>query len=87
VSDWTWEYEPDAENVVGGLPSVSTSDFVLKLSEAVTPAGAEAALKEYLVTDRLVGNFGEAPDLIKSALDSHSSKAAWGVISPRAAKR
>ncbi|MBV9023519.1 MAG: hypothetical protein JO362_06930 [Streptomycetaceae bacterium] len=21
MSDWTWEYEPDAENVVGGLPS------------------------------------------------------------------
>jgi hypothetical protein len=21
VSDWSWEYEPDAENVVGGLPS------------------------------------------------------------------
>ncbi|RKN35098.1 BREX-2 system ATPase PglY [Streptomyces hoynatensis] len=57
--------------------SVSTSDFVLKLSEAVTPEGAEAALKEYVVTDRLVGNFGEALDLIKSALDSHSSKAAY----------
>ncbi|MFB7632723.1 phage resistance protein [Streptomyces sp. NPDC056149] len=57
--------------------SVSTSDFVLKLSEAVTPEGAEAALKDYVVTDRLVGNFTEALDLIKSAQDSHSSKAAY----------
>ncbi|MCD0452638.1 hypothetical protein LO762_26150 [Actinocorallia sp. API 0066] len=57
--------------------SVSTSDFVLKLSEAVTPEGAGTALKEYVVTDRLVGNFGEALDLIKSALDGHSSKAAY----------
>ncbi|MFE1895260.1 phage resistance protein [Streptomyces yangpuensis] len=57
--------------------SVSTSDFVLKLNEAVTAEGAEAALKDYVVTDRLLGNFDEALDLIKSALDSHSSKAAY----------
>lgn len=57
--------------------SVSTSDFVLKLNEAVTPEGAEAALKDYVVTDRLLGNFDEALDLIKSALDSRSSKAAY----------
>ncbi|MFJ6755811.1 phage resistance protein [Streptomyces sp. NPDC091273] len=57
--------------------SVSTSDFVLKLNEAVTPEGAEAALKNYVVTDRLLGNFDEALDLIKSALDSRSSKAAY----------
>ncbi|WP_285760465.1 BREX-2 system ATPase PglY [Nocardiopsis ansamitocini] len=57
--------------------SVSTSDFVLKLNEAVTLEGAEAALKDYVVTDRLLGNFDEALDLIKSALDSHSSKAAY----------
>ncbi|MEV4501937.1 BREX-2 system ATPase PglY [Streptomyces klenkii] len=57
--------------------SVSTSDFVLKLSEAVTPEGTEAALKDYVVTDRLLGNFDEALDLIKSALDSRSSKAAY----------
>ncbi|MFG2868861.1 phage resistance protein [Streptomyces zaomyceticus] len=57
--------------------SVSTSDFVLKLNEAVAPEGAEAALKDYVVTDRLLGNFDEALDLIKSALDSHSSKAAY----------
>ncbi|MEU2891690.1 BREX-2 system ATPase PglY [Streptomyces albidoflavus] len=56
---------------------VSTSDFVLKLGEAVTPEGAEAALRDYVVTDRLRGNFDEALDLIKSALDSHSSKAAY----------
>lgn len=56
---------------------VSTSDFVLKLSEAVTPEGAKAALKDYVVTDRLLGNFNDSLGLIKSALDSHSSKAAY----------
>ncbi|MFJ3591927.1 phage resistance protein [Streptomyces sp. NPDC090231] len=56
---------------------VSTSDFVLKLGEAVTAEGAEAALRDYVVTDRLLGNFDEALDLIKSALEGHSSKAAY----------
>lgn len=71
------EDRPLLRELINIPESVSTSDFVLKLSEAVTPDGAEAALKEYVVTDRLVGNFGEALDLIKSALDSQSSKAAY----------
>ncbi|MBZ4322106.1 BREX-2 system ATPase PglY [Streptomyces huiliensis] len=71
------EDRPLLRELINVPESVSTSDFVLKLNEAVTPEGAEAALKDYVVTDRLLGNFDEALDLIKSALDSHSSKAAY----------
>ncbi|GHG12174.1 phage resistance protein [Streptomyces filamentosus] len=71
------EDRPFLRELIDIPESVSTSDFVLKLNEAVTAEGAEAALKDYVVTDRLLGNFDEALDLIKSALDSHSSKAAY----------
>lgn len=56
---------------------VSTSDYVLKLNEAVTPEGAGAALNDYVVTDRLKTNFEDALSLIKSAVDGQSSKAAY----------
>ncbi|MFI6489222.1 phage resistance protein [Streptomyces sp. NPDC050564] len=71
------EDQPLLRELIDIPESVSTSDFVLKLNEAVTPEGVEAALKDYVVTDRLLSNFDEALDLIKSALDSHSSKAAY----------
>lgn len=71
------EDRPLLRELINIPETVSTSDFVLKLNEAVTPEGARAALKDYVVTDRLLGNFDEALDLIKSALDSHSSKAAY----------
>jgi hypothetical protein len=53
----------------------STSDFVLKLTDGVT--NAEETLREYVITDRLVGNFDEALGLISSALAGGSSKAAY----------
>lgn len=53
----------------------STSDFVLKLTDGVTDA--EETLREYVITDRLVGNFDEALGLISSALAGGSSKAAY----------
>jgi hypothetical protein len=53
----------------------STSDFVLKLTEGV--ADAEATLRDYVITDRLVRNFDEALGLIRSGLASGSSKAAY----------
>lgn len=53
----------------------STSDFVLHLAASV--ADADATLKEYVVTDRLVGNFDEALGLIRSAIEGHASKAAY----------
>jgi hypothetical protein len=53
----------------------STSDFVLKLTEGVSDA--EATLRDYVITERLVRNFDEALGLIQSALASGSSKAAY----------
>ncbi|MFD4341530.1 phage resistance protein [Streptomyces anulatus] len=57
--------------------SISTSDYVLKLAEAVTEDGAADALRNYVVTERLLENFDEALGLIKAALDGHTSKAAY----------
>ncbi|GAA5056233.1 hypothetical protein HNP84_006990 [Thermocatellispora tengchongensis] len=69
--------QPLLKDVIDIKESISTSDFVLSLAEAVTPEGAEHALKDYVVTERLLENFDEALGLIKSALDGHTSKAAY----------
>ncbi|MBM0255988.1 hypothetical protein [Micromonospora sp. 4G55] len=53
----------------------SQSDFVLKLADSV--ADADATLRDYVVTDRLLGNFDEALGLIRSAVEGHASKAAY----------
>ncbi len=53
----------------------STSDFVLKLTEGVTDA--EATLRDYVITDRLVANFDQALGLIASAVGGGGSKAAY----------
>src|SRR5690606_2598271 len=55
--------------------TTSTSDFVLKLTDGVS--NAEETLREYVITDRLVGNFDEALGLISVALTTGSSKAAY----------
>lgn len=68
---------PLLRDVIDIKESLSTSDFVLRLSEATTPAGAEGALRDYVVTERLRDNFDEALGLIKAALDGHTSKAAY----------
>ncbi|AVH55970.1 MULTISPECIES: BREX-2 system ATPase PglY [Streptomyces] len=68
---------PLLRDVIDIKESISTSDFVLQLSEATTPEGAERALKDYVVTERLLENFDEALGLIKTALDGHASKAAY----------
>ncbi|WP_330333133.1 phage resistance protein [Streptomyces sp. NBC_00536] len=68
---------PLLRDVINIKESISTSDFVLQLSEATTPEGAELALKDYVVTERLLENFDEALGLIKASLDGHTSKAAY----------
>ncbi|MCX4794333.1 MULTISPECIES: BREX-2 system ATPase PglY [unclassified Streptomyces] len=68
---------PLLRDVIDIKESLSTSDFVLQLSEATTPEGAERALRDYVVTERLRDNFDEALGLIKAALDGHTSKAAY----------
>ncbi len=69
--------QPLLRDVIDIKESISTSDFVLSLAEATTQSGAEAALRDYVVTERLLENFDEALSLIKSALDGHASKAAY----------
>ncbi len=68
---------PLLRDVIDIKPSISTSDFVLKLAEAVTAEGAARALQDYVVTERLLENFDEALSLIRAALDGHTSKAAY----------
>ncbi|WP_283136706.1 BREX-2 system ATPase PglY [Rhizohabitans arisaemae] len=69
--------QPLLKEVIDIKESISTSDFVLSLAEATTAEGSEHALRDYVVTDRLRKNFDEALDLIKSALDGRTSKAAY----------
>ncbi|MBU3862888.1 phage resistance protein [Streptomyces sp. 4503] len=68
---------PLLRDVIDIKTSISTSDFVLKLAEAVTEEGAARALRDYVVTERLLENFDEALSLIKASLDGHTSKAAY----------
>ncbi|RDI23050.1 phage resistance protein [Lentzea flaviverrucosa] len=56
--------------------SVHRGDFVLKLTEGVDSKRDEA-LRSYVVTPQLRVAFGEALDLINSASEEHSSKAAY----------
>ncbi|MGA4544421.1 phage resistance protein [Uniformispora flossi] len=53
----------------------SMSDFVLKLTEGV--GDADATLREYVITPRLVGNFDQALGLIQAAVEGGGSKAAY----------
>jgi len=53
----------------------STSDFVLQLADGV--ADVDATLRDYVITERLVGNFDEALGLIRAAVEGHASKAAY----------
>src|SRR4029453_4616644 len=53
----------------------STSDFVLKLTEGVSDA--EATLRDYVITDRLVANFDQALGLIQSAVAGGGSKGVY----------
>lgn len=69
--------QPLLKDVIDIKETVSTSDFVLKLAEAVTRDGAEDALRQYVVTEQLVENFDEALSLIRSALDGDISRAAY----------
>ncbi|MFE2496143.1 phage resistance protein [Streptomyces scopuliridis] len=68
---------PLLRDVIDIKTKISTSDFVLKLAEAVTEEGAARALRDYVVTERLLENFDDALGLIKAALDGHTSKAAY----------
>src|SRR3954464_14030648 len=70
--------EPTLISQLLDLPEqVHRGDFVLNLSEGVTPDKAERTLSDYVVTPQLAGAFDNALGFIKSALDARSSKAAY----------
>jgi hypothetical protein len=53
---------------------VHAGDFVLSLAKGV---GQKSTITDYVVTDPLAGNFDKALGLIKSALETQSSRAAY----------
>lgn len=56
---------------------VHKGDFVLRLTDGVDPAHSAATLRAYVVTDQLAGCFDRSLDLIRSAIESGTSKAAY----------
>ena len=56
---------------------VAKSDFVLKLTEGTDPGHARETLKNYVVTPELTRCFDQALKMVKTALDSRTSKAAY----------
>src|SRR4051794_38875901 len=56
---------------------VHKGDFVLNLSEGVTPDKAGRTLDEYVVTPQLADCFDNALGFIKSSIEARSSKAAY----------
>ncbi|UCM87237.1 BREX-2 system ATPase PglY [Streptomyces marincola] len=68
---------PLLRDVIDIKTTISTSDYVLKLAEAVTEEGAAQAVRDYVLTERLLDNFDEALSLIRAALDGRTSKAAY----------
>jgi hypothetical protein len=57
--------------------SVNRGDFVLRLSEGITDAHADATLLDYVVTPQLAANFKDALAFIRGSLESRSSKGAY----------
>ena len=57
--------------------AVHQGDFVLRLTEGVDDAHAAATLRDYVVTPQLVDCFGSALELIRGAMESGASRAAY----------
>ena len=68
----------DAAQAIDPLPGIGCG-WAFQSAEwlADSVADADATLREYVVTDRLLGNFDEALGLIRSAVEGHASKAAY----------
>ena len=56
---------------------VQTNDFVLNLSEGVTPAHAEATVRDYVVTPQLARAFDQALGFMGGAMDRGRSAACY----------
>ncbi|MCK9900621.1 phage resistance protein [Parafrankia colletiae] len=67
--------QPLLREVIDIPERTSDSDFVLRLTEGVTDV--QATLRDYVITDRLVGNFDEALGLIAQAVSTRTSKGVY----------
>lgn len=67
--------QPLLREVIDIPERTSDSDFVLKLTEGVTDAAA--TMRDYVLTDRLVGNFDEGLGLIAQAVSTGASKGVY----------
>ncbi|MFJ2668730.1 phage resistance protein [Nocardia fluminea] len=71
------DQRPLLRDLIDIKEDISGSDYVLALADAVTEEGSTKAVEDYVLTERLLGNFDEALALIKSALDGNTSKPAF----------
>lgn len=70
--------QPLLREVIDIPDDIDHTKYVLKLVEALADEATLAqTLDDYVLTDRLLENFGEALSLVQSALTSGSSKAAY----------
>ncbi|MEY9997704.1 plasmid stabilization system protein ParE [Streptomyces sp. V4I8] len=66
MSDWTWEYEPDAENVVGGLSETQTQDVEAIAQRIADAVGVRRIGTLFDVTEAASGvkTFAEGPVMV-----------------------
>jgi hypothetical protein len=66
VSDWTWEYEPDAENVVGGLSETQTQDVEVIAQRIADSVGVRRVGRPFDIAESASGvqTFAEGPVMV-----------------------
>ncbi|MGJ7417337.1 hypothetical protein AB9128_15995 [Streptomyces cinereoruber] len=55
MSDWTWEYEPDAENVVGGLDGAQRLEVEAIAQRIADAVGVRRIGKSFDITESASG--------------------------------
>ncbi|MFG2759538.1 hypothetical protein [Streptomyces wuyuanensis] len=55
MSDWTWEYEPDAENVVGGLDKAQRLEVEAIAQRIADAVGVRRIGKTFDITEAASG--------------------------------
>ncbi|MCT4353733.1 hypothetical protein M5362_11390 [Streptomyces sp. Je 1-79] len=55
MSDWTWEYEPDAENVVGGLDKTQRLEVEAIAQRIADAVGVRRIGKPFDITEAASG--------------------------------
>ncbi|GAA2116123.1 hypothetical protein [Streptomyces synnematoformans] len=66
MSDWTWEYEPDAENVVGSLSKAQTQDVEVIAQRIADSVGVRRIGRPFDITEAAsrVLTFAEGPVMV-----------------------